>query len=200
MIPSISPKRNNFIPAFPAKSRNFTKRYVYKPSSTIEAIEHFKQQLNKIEYKQKKSALHLHEPRKKSDSLNYISLTISLDPASPNQSKPYLLSSLPTKSSLPPLKNLKNCDLKGLEGFMCTSMRPNNLKISRKEDKVSMNVSKSNKIKVFGRPQDKGLDKRNDIKRVIISKQNLCLKNSQSSDSSINDQTLIDDIKLKYLS
>ena len=198
MIPSLSPKRNEFIPAFPAKSKRIAKRYPYKSSSIVDAIEHFKKQLNKLEHKPKKSELLLIEPRKKSDSLNHISLTISFDVGSPNGSKPYLLSSLPTRTGLPPLKNSKGSEFKGLEGFICTSRRPINLKTSRKGGEVSMNASKSNKIKVFARSQDKGLEKRSNKKRVIISKQNLCQNNSESSVSSANDQTLIDDLKLKY--
>ena len=100
MFDSISPKRNKFAPSFPMRSKHFIKRHNHKRSSILDAIEHFKHQLSKIDYKTKKSPVQAREPEKSHKSINFIELTLSFNQNTPNLSQHSIVSTLPTKSSL----------------------------------------------------------------------------------------------------
>lgn len=193
MISSNSPKRSKFIPTFPAKSNHLIKRHYYKPSSILEAIDHYKKQLIKLEHKPKNSSFVLNQPQiSKKTSINCISLTLPLSQQSPNKSQQSLLSNLPTKKNLPPLKILKKIDSKVSNSLICTSRQPIFVKIHRNTDKKSMNASKSHK------EQEKVVEIKNCKKSIVINKVNSWQRSSESSDSSLADQSLIEDIKLKY--
>lgn len=195
MISSQSPKRSKFIPAFPVKSNNLIRRQYYKPASIVEAIDHYKKQLIRLGYKAKKSSFLSNQLQtNKIKSINCVSLTLSLSPQSPNESQQNLLSNLPTKTNLPPLKMLKKHNSGASNSLVCTSRQPVFVKVSRNTAKKSMNNSKSHK------DPEKDVQNRSCKKSIVISKVNLWQGSSESSDSSLADQSFIEDIKLKYFS
>jgi hypothetical protein len=170
------------------RSKHFIKRFNYKRSSILEAIEHFKQQLSKLDSKPKKSPSLAREPQKSSKSINFIDLTLSFNHQTPNLSQNSIISNIPIKSILPPLRQAKKIDLKEFEDLACYSKRPAILHQDNK--KKTMSNSKSHKIKKALPENSKILTQNQERKKIHISNNYLFNSSSDSSESLVLDPTL----------
>ena len=191
MFDSISPKRNKFAPSFPMRSKHFIKRYNYKRSSILDAIEHFKHQLTKLDCKSKKSPVLPKEPEKSHKSINFIELTLSFNQNTPNLSQHSIVSTLPTKSSLPPLRtHPKRQELKEIDDLICLTKRPAFLQ--RESNRRKMSNSKSQKAKQIVPDSSKMLGPKIGRKKIVISNKYFFDSSSESSSSIVMDPTLLD--------
>lgn len=190
MFKSISPKRKKFTPSFPLRSKHFKKQYNYKRSSILDAIEHFKQQLSKIDHKSRKSPCLSKEPEKSNKSMNLIELSLSFNDNTPSLSQHNIVTTLPTKTSLPPLRAHKRKDFKEIDDLVCMSKRP--AYINQESKKKTIINSKSHKIKQIIPANTKIIGQKTGRKKIIISNNYLFDTSSESSSSIVMDPTLLD--------
>ena len=190
MFKSISPKRKKFAPSLPIRSKHLKKRHIYKRSSILDAIEHFKQQLSKIDYKSKKSPCLSKEPEKSSKSINLIELSLSFNDNTPSLSQHNIVTTLPTKSYLPALKTHKRQDFREIDDLICISKRP--AYIDQENKKKTLINSKSHKIKQIIPDYSKMIGRNAGRKKIVISNNHLNDTSSESSASIVMDPTLLD--------